>query len=67
LLGGSFDAYLENRKLISVSTAKQGASLQVVYEARLRPGGSAVDLVSALNQIDGVQDVRLQRRGFELE
>jgi hypothetical protein len=67
LLGGPLNTYLEDRKLMSVTTAKQGAALQVTYEARLRPAGSAVELVGALNQIEGVQDVRLQQRGFEAE
>jgi hypothetical protein len=67
LLGATLNAYLSERNLMSVSTAKQGASLQVVYEARMRPGGSAVELVGAMNQTEGVQDVRLSRRGFEAE
>jgi hypothetical protein len=67
LLSGSFHAYLEDRKLMSVSTAKQGAALQVIYEARLRPAASAVELVSALNQTEGVQDARINRRGFDPE
>jgi hypothetical protein len=66
-LGGSLNAYLGARRLMSVATAKQGVSLQVVYEADLRPDASAVELVSALNQIEGVQDVRIQRKGFEAE
>jgi hypothetical protein len=67
LLNPSLNAYLDDRKLMSVATAKQGAALQVSYEARLRPEASAVDLVSALNQTEGVQDVRINRRGFEAE
>jgi hypothetical protein len=66
-LSAPLNAYLAERRLLSVSTVKQGASLQVIYEASLRQDGSAVELVSAINQIDGVQDVRLQRRGFEPE
>jgi hypothetical protein len=65
LLGSAMNAYLIERRLVSVSTAKQGISLNVIYEGLLRSDASAVELVSALNQIEGVQDVRLQRRGFD--
>ena len=50
---------------MSVSTAKQGVSLDVTYETRLRPDGSADELVKALNRIEGVQSVEMRRRGFE--
>jgi len=65
LLGGPFEVHLQERELISVATAKQGVSLEVIYETRLRPTGSADGLVKALNKIEGVQNVQLQRRGFE--
>lgn len=64
-LGAALNANLAERRLLSVASVKQGASLQVIYEASLRPAASAVALVSAINQIEGVQDVRLDRRGFE--
>jgi hypothetical protein len=65
LLGGALDAHLQARELMSISTARQGVSLDVIYQTRLRPDGSADDLVKALNRIEGVQSVQLQRRGFE--
>lgn len=65
LLGGTLDAHLEDRELMSISTARQGVSLDVIYQTRLRAGGSADELVKALNRIEGVQSVELQRRGFE--
>ena len=67
LLGGAFGEFLLGRRLMSVSTAKLGAALNVVYEARLRSGATAEELVKALNRVDGVQDVRFQRYGFELD
>jgi len=67
LLGPLLNAYLQERKLMSVATAKQGMSLQVIYETRLQPSGSAVELISAMNQTEGVHDVRLTRRGFEAD
>ena len=65
LLGGTLDAHLQERELLSIATAKQGISLDVTYETRLRREGSADELVKALNRIEGVQSVQLQRRGFE--
>lgn len=67
LLSGALNDHLLGRRLISVSTAKLGAALSVVYEGRLREGRTAEDLVRALNAIQGVQDVRFQRYGFELD
>jgi hypothetical protein len=65
LLGGTLDSHLQERELMSVATAKQGVLLDVTYETRLRPTGSADELVKALNRIEGVQSVRFQRRDFD--
>jgi hypothetical protein len=65
LLGPTLDTHAQERELMSVATGKQGISLEVVYEARLRPGKSPHDLVKALNLIEGVQRVEMHRRGFE--
>lgn len=51
--------------LLSVSTAKQGMSVDATYEVRLSPAISPADLVAALNRLDGVQSVELQRRADE--
>jgi len=67
LLGVTLDAYLQVRELMSVATARQGVALDVTYETRLRSPGSADELVKALNRIEGVQSVQLQRRGFDPE
>ncbi len=64
LVGPTLDAHLQEREMMAVSTAKQGESLEVTYETRLRPSGSADALVKALNQIEGVQRVEMKRRGF---
>jgi hypothetical protein len=66
-LGGTFDQHLQERELMSVSTAKQGVFLDVTYETRLRTGGSADELVKALNRIEGVQSVRFHREGFDAD
>ena len=67
LLAGTLDEHLQERELLSVSTAKQGVLLDATYETRLRATGSADELVKALNRIEGVQSVRFQRRDFEGE
>jgi hypothetical protein len=65
LLDGDCDAHVAEKKLVSMGTAKQGISLNVIYEIRLHPGASADALVKALNRIDGVQSVQLDRRGWD--
>jgi hypothetical protein len=67
LLGKTLDDHLRERELLSVGTARQGASLEVVYQSRLRPGSSADELVKALNKIEGVQNIELERRGWDGE
>jgi type III secretory pathway component EscS len=63
LLGSTMDAELADRRLLSVGTAKQGTSLEAVYEIRLRKGGSADGVVKALNRLDGVQSVEIVAPG----
>jgi len=65
LLKGDCQTHIERGKLVSMGTAKQGISLDVTYQVRLRPEGSGEDLVKALNRIEGVQTVQLQRKGWE--
>lgn len=65
LLGSTLNAHVQDRELMSVSTARQGIALDVIYQARLRPSGAAHELVTALNRIEGVQNASLQRRGFD--
>src|SRR5436309_9831962 len=48
LLGGTLDAHLQEHELLSISTARQGISLDVIYETRFRRDGSADELVKAL-------------------
>jgi hypothetical protein len=61
LLGSVLDAHVQGRELVGVSTARQGVALDVVYETRMRPGGSPEALVKALNRLEGVQDADLER------
>jgi hypothetical protein len=45
----------------SIETAKHGVSIDVAYEAKLREPGTPEQLVRALNRIEGVQSVRVER------
>jgi len=56
------DDYLDARTLIAMSTNRPGVSLDFSYEARLKPGRMAQEMVQALSMIEGLQDVRLERR-----
>lgn len=65
LLGRAIDHHFQDRELVAMGTARQGAALDVTYEGRLKNGGAPDVLVATLNKIEGVQGVELRRRGFE--
>jgi len=65
LLGSTLDLHVQERELISVATSRQGVSLDITYETRLRRTASADELVKALNRTEGVQSVELKRRDFD--
>ncbi|HEX5069767.1 MAG TPA: hypothetical protein VFV78_06075 [Vicinamibacterales bacterium] len=56
------DEYLVERRLLSMSTAKQGVALDATYEVRLRDGRPVGGLVKALNLAEGVQSVDVATR-----
>jgi uncharacterized membrane protein YhiD involved in acid resistance len=56
-----FDAHVTSRRLMSMSTARQGMAIEVTYRVALRSESSGAELVRALNRIEGVQSVSLQR------
>ena len=62
LFGPIFDDYLVARHLVSIATAKQGTAIDLTYRAALKTEGAAGELVKALNRLDGVQGVSLDRR-----
>jgi hypothetical protein len=62
LLAPILDLHLKERRLLSVSTARQGLAFDVSYAAELGPHTSAEALVKALNVLDGVLSVEMQRR-----
>jgi hypothetical protein len=61
LLGSTLDQFLSARRLTSAATVRQGISIEMVYAAALRAEPSAGELVNALNRIEGVQGVTLER------
>ena len=67
LLGSTLDAHFSHRRMRSIETARQGVSIDVAYEANLRQPGTPEQLVKALNRIEGVQSVRLERCPLGLE
>jgi uncharacterized membrane protein YhiD involved in acid resistance len=62
LLGSTLDQFVAARRLVSVTTARQGMSIDASYHAALRGDNHATALVNALNKLEGVQGVELQRR-----
>jgi uncharacterized membrane protein YhiD involved in acid resistance len=61
VLAPTFDKFLMARHLVSIETAKQGMALELSYRAALRTEEAAGDLVKALNRLEGVQGVALER------
>jgi hypothetical protein len=62
LIGGTLDKFASDRRVMSMATARQGMSIDITYETRLRKDSSPDELVKALNRIEGIQSVELQRR-----
>jgi hypothetical protein len=61
VLTPTFDAYLIARHLMSIETAKQGMAIEHAYRAALRNDETAGELVKALNRLEGVQGISLER------
>lgn len=60
--GEVLNRFLAARELISVATGKQGIGLEYTFEVRPRAGSSMEHLIKTMNLIEGVQDVRFERR-----
>jgi hypothetical protein len=65
LTAAALAPHLQKRELMSVETARQGVSLDLVYEVQLRSDASVSAALKDLHRIEGVQDVSFKRRGFE--
>ena len=53
--------------MVSIATAKQGLAIELSYRAALRNEEAAGELVKALNRIDGVQGVTLERMDSRID
>jgi hypothetical protein len=67
LLEPTLSTYFQDHDLVAMATARQGASLDVTFEGRMKSATEADQLVSSLNRIEGVQSVELRRRDFEYD
>ena len=65
VLGPTLAQYQVSRRLGLVATARQGLAMEVSYRAALGNEAAAAALVTALNRLDGVQGVTLQRVSTE--
>jgi hypothetical protein len=61
VIGPTLDAHVRERRLMSITTSRQGLAVDATYRTALRDDQSADTLLRALNRIDGVQSVALQR------
>lgn len=62
VVGPVLDAHVMERQLLTVSTARQGLAFDVSYAVRLGRDHVAEAVVKALNSLDGVHSVEVQRR-----
>ncbi len=62
LVGPTLESHLVSCQLRELGTTKQGIALDAAYDVQLRAASTADQLVKALNRIEGVQGVELQRR-----
>ena len=65
LAGSVVDAHVEERRLVEMSTAKQGIAVSASYTVRFRPSSTPEQLLKALNRVEGVQDVEIHARPSE--
>lgn len=65
LAGDTLRDHLLRQELLSLGTARKGASMEFIYEARLRPHVLPTSLVRTLTAVNGIQSVQLRRRDFE--
>jgi len=61
VVGAVLEAHTVGRRMTSLTTARQGMALDVSYRADLRNPAGADAVVKALNRLEGVQAVSLER------
>lgn len=62
LAAGVLEQYLASRQLVGVITSRQGTGLEYSFEVILKPNADMAALVKALSLIEGIQDIRFERR-----
>jgi hypothetical protein len=67
VIGEAIQPYAQSRRLVSLATARQGMAIEASYRVELRGDNAPSDLVKALNRREGVQNVSLERNGFEVD
>lgn len=61
LLAPLLSRFLDRQRTLAVTTARQGAALEVELAVTLKPGVTMTALVADLNRVDGIQNVELRR------
>jgi hypothetical protein len=61
VLSQAFDGQAKDLTVLAMATAKDGLALNVTYQLQLQSPASATQLVKALNRLEGVQSVQLER------
>jgi Domain of unknown function (DUF4956) len=65
VLAPALSAHVRSRRLVAMSTAKQGMAIEAIYRIELQKEPSAAELLKALNRIEGVQSVSINRETTE--
>jgi hypothetical protein len=61
LVAGVFKEFATDWKLLAVGTARQGAALEATWLIQLPATETAIALVEALNQLEGIQSIEIKR------
>ena len=61
LIGAILARHLARQRVTTVGTARQGAAVEVTYAVQLKPQATMTELVTELNQVEGVMSVDLNR------
>jgi hypothetical protein len=65
VLGQALGGQVRNRRLVSMSTARQGLALEATYRIEVLDDRSPGEIVKALNRVEGVQGVSVNRESIE--
>ena len=61
VVGPTLDEFARERRLMSIATSRQGLAIDATFRTALRTDQGADALLRALNRLEGVQSVTLQR------